>query len=191
MKLNNKTVNRAYIIKQKSKLFEELLFETIEKKYAIKTGEIIKIKNKLLENKNINRNYIESIPVKILQFKKISSLEAITKFLRDNKKLPYNTISQLLNRQPKSLASTYNIACKKMPESFSTDIDEDKSRIPFTAFSKNLSILEAICNYLHTQNHTYADISRMLNLDPRTVWTVCNRANKKLKLKDKAKPANE
>jgi hypothetical protein len=153
-------------------LFEELFFEFIEKKYGISKKDLLKT----LEDK---KDITDSIPVSILRTDKLSSLEAIVKFLRENRKFSYNIIGKLLQRNPKTLAVTYSVAHQKMSKPFSTDVDSDTERIPFDAFSKDLSILESICAYLKSKNNSYAIIARMLNKDQRTVWTVCKRAEKK------------
>jgi DNA-binding CsgD family transcriptional regulator len=67
-----------------------------------------------------------------------------------------------------------------MPEAFSKNIDNDSRRISFTAFSEKLSILECICYYLKSSDKNYAEMSRMLGKDQRTIWTVCKRAERKL-----------
>jgi len=169
--------------KQKKKnmdgqLFEELFFEFIEKKYSISKKDFLTIleKKQLEEKQNTNNG----IPITILNNKKLSSLETIVKFLRENKKLSYKEIGKLLSRNSQSLAVSYAISRKKMPEIIKDVVNSNTIIIPFIAFSSHLSILESICEYLHSQNHSYADISRMLNLNPRTVWTVCHRARIKL-----------
>jgi hypothetical protein len=154
-------------------LFEELFFEFIEKKYNISKTDLLEF---LEEKQNINN----SIPVSILRTSKLSSLEAIVKFSRENKKISYNIISSQLKRNPKALAVTYSVARRKMPERFPKEVDNDTLSIPFAAFSEKLSILECICHYLKSLDKSYAEISRLLSNDQRTVWTVCKRAEKKL-----------
>ncbi len=171
-------------VENNSNNFEESAFNFIAQKYAISKEEIIK----LAEKKN---ELIQTIPIKILSTKELSSLEAIVKYLRENHNLTYKEIGALVNRNPNALTATYTMAKKKMPQIFLAEFENDTQKIPLDAFKKELSILESIGAYLHSIGHTYADISRLLNLDPRTVWTVCNRANKKLKLIDKAKSTNE
>lgn len=156
-------------------LFEELFFEFIEKKYNISKKDLLSV----IEKKQSQDN---SVPVSILRNKKLSSLEAIVKFLRENRGMSYNTIGDGLCRHSKTLAVTYRIAHLKMPEPFSKEIDNDVKRIPFTVFSTKLSILESICIYLKSQSNSYAEIARLIGKDQRTVWTVCKRAEKKIEL---------
>jgi len=159
-------------------LFEELAFGYLEKKYNISKKELLAI----VEKKQSKDN---TIPISILRSSKLSSLESIVKFLRENRKLSYNNIGKFLDRNPKTLAVSYRVAHRKMPETFDNSVDDDKKRIPFTAFTKELSILECICVYLKSDGNSYAEISRMINKDQRTVWTVCKRAEKKSEEKSK------
>lgn len=153
-------------------LFEGLAFAYLEKKYGISQKELLDI----VAEKHGKDN---TFPLVILKAPKLSSLESIVKFLRENRKLSYNKIGELLDRNSKTLAVTYNVARKKMPEVFAKDTDLDKRRIPFNIFQADLSILECICVYLKSQNHSYAEIARMIDKDQRTIWTVCKRAEKK------------
>jgi len=159
-------------------LFEELAFDYLEKKYNISKEELLKVAE---DKRSKNSNLLNTMPLSILRSPKLSSLESIVKFLRENRRLSYDSIGKLLDRNPKTLAVTYAVAHKKMHESFSKEFDEDVERIPFKVFSKRLSILECICVYLKSQNNSYAKISRMINKNQRTVWTVCHRAEFKLK----------
>lgn len=58
---------------------------------------------------------------------------------------------------------------------------EDKFTIPITLFSdRKLTILEHVITYLkESQNLTYQKIALILNRNPRTIWTVYQRARKK------------
>ena len=45
---------------------------------------------------------------------------------------------------------------------------------------RNIAILESIVEYLKDINNMkYSEIARLLNRDPRTIWTVYKRAKKK------------
>ena len=121
----------------------------------------------------------KNFPISILKTE-LSGLEAIVKFLKENRKNSYKEIATLLKRNPKTLAVSYNVAKTKKPEKFSKYICANKTKIPFSVFSEELSILEAICAYLKSENMSYSEIARLINKDPRTVWTVCKRAEKKM-----------
>lgn len=167
-------LKKTYKTEQNSgeQVLEEVFFGILEKQYALTKEEFLDI---IAEKNKVNN----TIPIAILSSSKLSSLESIVKFLRENRKLSYNTIGINLCRNPKTLAATYAVAHRKMPEPFLEEYISDSRRIPFNAFAKKLSILESICVHLKSQGHTYADISRMLSKDQRTIWTVCKRAEKR------------
>ena len=120
----------------------------------------------------------ETIPLEILKLKNLSSLEAITKYLRENKNKSYKEIGELLKRKHSSLPNSYKQAKEKHPEPI--NIEKPHQTIPFSVFKKELSILEAICIFLKKQGHKYSEIANLIGKDQRTIWTVCNRADKKL-----------
>jgi len=188
-------------------IFEELAFKHISEKFGVSKEDIITLarRQKVIQKSSLKTSpiipapstsvslssdisgSIESFPLFILRSAKLSSLESIVKFLREVHGLSYKDIGSLVCRNFKTLAVTYAIAKRKMPEPFATAVisqDPDQglaiSKIPFDAFSKDLSVLECICHYLNSHGKSFVEISRLLDLDQRTVWTVCSRAKKKL-----------
>jgi predicted DNA-binding protein (UPF0251 family) len=55
-----------------------------------------------------------SIPVDVLQDRDLSALEAIVVYLKDHHKLTYSQIAQLLNRDDRTVWTTYKRASKKV-----------------------------------------------------------------------------
>ena len=53
--------------------------------------------------------------------------------------------------------------------------------VPTSVFrNRKLKVLEALVKYLkEQQGMRYSDIARLLNRDPRTVWTVYQKAKKR------------
>ncbi|HYD04040.1 MAG TPA: hypothetical protein VEC16_07125 [Alphaproteobacteria bacterium] len=177
-------------------LIIEELFELLEKKYSISREELLsqleknKIDPALAQSDSISK-VPDGIPISILRNDKLSSLESIVKYLRENKKLSYNIIGKLLYRNSKTLAVTYNVASKKMKVFFDDYVDSDINKIPFSAFENNLSILESIAVHFKSLDFSYSEIAKLLGKDQRTIWTVCNRAQKKLSEKSGAKSDNK
>lgn len=126
----------------------------------------------------LDKKQERGIPSNIFKYD-LSGLEAIVKYLREHRKLGFNKIGMLLKRNPKSLSSTYHKAATKRIEPFPIEKTEV---IPFSAFVEHLSILEAVCVFLNN-THNKTQIANLLGKDPRTVWTVINRAKKKSEVK--------
>ena len=119
------------------------------------------------------------IPVSIFSNNALSCLEATVKYLRENEKLSNNETARLLGRAQTSVWITYRNAAKKLAKQF-TPLAQDLL-IPTEALSSGLSALESISFYLNQKYAmSYSRIAKLLNRDQRTIWTVCNRARKKL-----------
>jgi len=83
-----------------------------------------------------------------------------------------------LGRSVKTIWQAYNSSKKKY--SFPLVADDFSLTIPISLFkNRRLSVLEHIVFYLKEKSMKFSDIARVLKRDPRTVWTVYNRAKKK------------
>ena len=125
------------------------------------------------------------IPLSIFN-KKLSSLEVITKYLVENKKLSLKRISELLNRSNRNIWNAYNKSKKKFPKKL---VIKESVLLPISIL-KNLkfTLLENIVSYLKEhQNLSYHEIAVILHRDDRTIWTVYNRAKKRGQIKNKSK----
>jgi DNA-binding CsgD family transcriptional regulator len=156
-----------------SKFYREI--EKLQKKFDITDKELIE----LVSAKKYTK---EKIPVCILS-SRLSSFQAVVKYLRENCTLNFREIGELLNRSKFTIASAYRSAKSELPEKFvirTSEFDIPAKNIA----DRRLSVLESIVYYLKEKfNLTLKKIAELLNLDQRTIWTVCNRAKTKLKLK--------
>ena len=120
----------------------------------------------------------KELPLSIFNNEKLSSLETITKYLKENLDLNYKQIASLLGRNYDPIAITYRNSKKKLKERL--DVSSDKG-VPVKIFrNKPLSVLENLAVYLKEQMKlSYREISRFLNRDERTIWTAYQRALKK------------
>lgn len=130
------------------------------------------------------RNYLSkkpvpnTVPVSIFKNDKLSALETIVKYLKENKNLKYIEIAKLLNRDQRTIWATYNKASKKMPSSLA--VTKSDYNFPIELLKdRTLSVLENIVFYLKTLNLSNHEIAVLLNRNDRTIWTVYNRAKKK------------
>ena len=123
---------------------------------------------------------IEEIKVPLSIFSKLSPLEALVKFLKENLGLRFSEIASKLNRDDRSIWRTYQQAkYKNIP----FELKKDELLIPLSIFkNRNLSILENLVVYLKSNiNVSVKEISFLVNKSLSTIWTAYNRAKKKLK----------
>jgi DNA-binding NarL/FixJ family response regulator len=119
-----------------------------------------------------------TLPLSIF-IKKLSCLESIVRFLRQNRRLSNKEIASLLNRKQNTISTTYNNSLKKFPGKLE---EESDYFIPLEKIrSRRLSVLESVCIHLKSEyNLSNSRIAALLNRDMKTIWTVINRAKKKL-----------
>lgn len=109
---------------------------------------------------------------------KLSSLETIVKYLKENLKLNFKQISLELGRSIKTVWQAYSGSKKKYTNALIAD--DFSITIPISLFKdRGLSVLEHIVFYLKNKGMRYSEIARVLERDPRTVWTVYQRAKKR------------
>ena len=110
---------------------------------------------------------------------KLSGLETFVKYLKENKNISFKEIADLLKRSQKTIWQTYNQSKKKYP-----DILQEKFslyQIPISILQqRHIAVLEHIVAYLKEQYHlSFSKIAEITKRDPKTIWTVYNRARKK------------
>ena len=115
-------------------------------------------------------------PIPISIFKNNSPLEVLVKYLKDNLNLSLKEISNLINRDQRTIWITHKNANKKI-----VHIDtSSKITIPLNYFSeRGLSILENIVDYLIDLNYSISKISDLLNRNYKTIYTIYTRIKKK------------
>lgn len=145
-----------------------IFFNELKKKYKLKDKEIldlIKKKDKLI-----------LIPISIFK-NKLSPLEAITQYLKENLHFNFHKIALLLNRNDRTIWLTYFNAKKKKIRL----IIKDNHYIPLSVLAnRKLSILENLSYYLKEEGLTLKKVSELTGKDPRTIGTCYRRAIKKL-----------
>lgn len=139
----------------------------------------IKQKYNLTEQQLLKLLTQETIPINIFYNEKLSALETITKYLKENKNLKHSKIAKKLNRNTKTIWATYQKAAKKHPKKF--EEKETEITLPIALFcDRKLSVLEHITKHLK-ENYDlgYTEIAKLLNRSPKTIWTTYQRAKKK------------
>ncbi|MBN1275096.1 hypothetical protein JXA12_02290 [Candidatus Woesearchaeota archaeon] len=119
-------------------------------------------------------------PIPITVFSdKLSPLETIVKYLKENEGLTATAIAALLNRSPSTITTTYANATQKHPHPFTATTTS--LTIPLAVIKyRKLSTSEAIVMYLHHYEQlSFATIATHLHRDNRVIWTVHKRASTK------------
>ena len=149
------------------------LLESLKESYKLDASEILS----LVEEKTISEETL--IPISIFNNKELSCLETIVKYLKEEFKLKFHKIALLLNRNDRTIWTTYNNALQKRKERL--PVKESKFFIPISILTdRKLSVLESIVSYLKDNfNLRYSEISILLTRDERNIWTIYNRYKKK------------
>ncbi|MBI2542373.1 hypothetical protein HYV80_06710 [Candidatus Woesearchaeota archaeon] len=117
------------------------------------------------------------IPVSIFNAE-LSSLEAISKYLHENKGFALKKISNLLNRSGRNIWNSYSRSKIKFPKRL---VVSESELIPISIL-KNLdfTLFENIVACLKDKlGHSYHEIGALLHRNERTIWTVYNNYKKK------------
>ena len=150
----------------------EKFIKIFQKEYKVDLSEVLEALKKEVP-KEIH------IPISIFN-KELSSLESVSKYLKENLSLSYHEIAELLNRNDRTIWITYRNASRKLKSRFV--VRKSRFQIPVSVIAdRKLSVLEAIVSHLKQFNLTYREIAVMLKRDERNIWTVHNRAKKKWK----------
>ncbi|MBI2557691.1 sigma-70 region 4 domain-containing protein [Candidatus Woesearchaeota archaeon] len=145
----------------------------IKEKHNINANEAFS----LTEGKPVSKEIL--IPVSVFQFKELSALEAICKYLKEELEFNYSKTALMLNRDSRTIWTTYKNAAGKRKERL--PLKDSRFFIPINALkNRKLSVLESIISYLKENfNLKYSEIAALLNRDERNVWTAYSRYKKK------------
>jgi cyanate lyase len=151
------------------KVILRLLTQEIKKKYKFNNQQI----SSLIELKQD----IE-IPSNIF-VKELGGLEAIVKYLVENLNLSYREISELLNRDERTIWTAYHKARTKYPDALKVASNSEK--IPLKLIQhENLTIFEAIVLHKKNLGFKFTEIAKLLGRDQRNIWTIYSRASRRL-----------
>jgi predicted DNA-binding protein (UPF0251 family) len=120
------------------------------------------------------------VPATLFTDERLAPLEALAKYLHENKQMRFVEIGKLLQRDQRVIWTTYSHAKKKAPGPIVPTPTE--YLIPARIIAdRRRSVLETLSSELHDKHGlTFAQIARLLNRNDRTIWTVYHRAKKKM-----------
>lgn len=192
--------NKEDIEQDKSIIALKLLLDNVKEKYNLESEEIINLIYKKdeefkKEDKSLYNNYI---PLLIFHNDKLSALEIIVRYLKENLNKSYHEIALLLNRNDRTIWTTYNNSLKKYNKKifFDRNFDNknikkentlfsklDSINIPLIIFSiRDKSVLETLVCYLKDQlNISFKEISLLLIKDYQTIYTSYRKGKNRIK----------
>jgi hypothetical protein len=114
----------------------------------------------------------KNIPLSIYYDKKLGILEATVKYLKENQNLSYHEIAIILNRDDRTIWTTYNKACKKHKELF---IASGETIDPHIFSKREVAPLKTIVIYLKSKGMSLTNISLTLNRSYKNIWLTENK----------------
>ncbi len=115
----------------------------------------------------------EGIPISAFKAR-LSCLEIVVKYLKENMDMSFKEISELLNRRLSTLYNTYNNSKIKFKSSL--NVFDKSIVIPLSIFSdRNYSMLESLVAYLVNEGYSLVKISSLLGKKYNTIKTVYRR----------------
>ncbi len=162
--------------------FQELFLEHLKEHHDIDSSQEFSEEE---VRKHLDGEYM--IPISVFSEtlnKGLSPSETVVKFLRENENLSNSSAARLLGKSDANVWITYRNAKKKMKSQIKVNTLMKVNRSEFVVSTeemrRGLSVLESVCWYLKQKGLRYKRIGILLGRDERTVWTVCQRAKKKM-----------
>jgi len=99
------------------------------------------------------------------------------KYLKEKYSFKFSEIAQLLNRDQRTIWTSYNAVASKVIEFKPV---EDDIYLDLSIFNnRKYSILEIICNHLVGLGFSISQIASLLNKHRNTIWSAYSRYKKK------------
>ncbi|MDD5086628.1 MAG: hypothetical protein PHV16_02655 [Candidatus Nanoarchaeia archaeon] len=165
---SSKNLNKKFKTKKDYENALTALFSYLNDKEGLNQNDIFRI----IEKKEKHEDIL--IPTCVFN-EKLSILESVVKYLKEDINLKYCDIAKLLHRNDRTVWSTYSNSKKKFSGHFK--IKKCEYSIPVLIFGKeNYSVFELIVCYLKDELHLrYSEIGFLMHRDQRTIWTIYNR----------------
>jgi len=142
----------------------------LRRDHQLSASEILNVLGEKRAVAEVSETYV---PIAVFS-SRLSCLEAIVKYLKENKARTFHDIGKLLKRNERSIWKTYQNAKSKVPERLATE--ESEFSFPLQILHGSKGIVEAMVTWLHdSKNLTYHQIAVLMKRDDRSVWTAYNR----------------
>jgi parallel beta-helix repeat protein len=114
-----------------------------------------------------------NIPITIFS-NKLGALETLSKYLKENLGMSYKEIAELLNRNERTIWTSYNKAKIKQKELI--EVKETDIFLPISIFvDRNHTPLESAIIFLKKYKLKYSEIAKLLNRNQKNIWNIYNK----------------
>ena len=143
------------------------VLDTVFSKYDLSPKEVLEALSKQKQ---------DTLPLSVFSTKKLSVLEIVVKYLKENKEMRYSDIARLLNRDQRTIWVTYDNSLKKSKKKLS---DKGGADIPINIFKdRRMPVLVSLVKYLKDNlDYSFSQISGFLNRNYQTVYTSYRRGD--------------
>jgi len=142
-----------------------LLLENFKQENNLDTKDILELMDEKEEEL--------SIPVTAFS-NKLGSLEVVVRYLKDYKKKTYHEIAVLLNRDDRTIWSSYNNSLKKQEGKL--NVKEAEVNLPVSIFKdRRYSVLESIVVFLKNKEISFNKVAGLLSRNYQTIYTTYRR----------------
>ena len=151
---------------EKESVLIEVL-ELIKTQFNISSDDLAKL---LMSNEIL-------VPIKIFAERKLSLLQSLVKYLKENKNHTNKNISDLLIKDNRSIWSAYEKAKQRKVEVFT--ITKNELNVPLSIFKDKDSLLGPLVLYLKSLGFSNRNIAEKLNRGETTISTIYRRSLQK------------
>jgi len=143
------------------------VLDTVFSKYDLSPKEVLEALSKQKQ---------DTLPLSVFSTKKLSVLEIVVKYLKENKEMRYSDIARLLNRDQRTIWVTYDNSLKKSKKKL---FDKGGADIPISIFKdRRMPVLVSLVKYLKDDlDYSFSQISGFLNKNYQTVYTSYRRGD--------------
>ena len=113
---------------------------------------------------------ITQIPVRLFSGK-LAASEVIIKYLKESG-LSYAEISRIINRDQRTVWTTYSKALKKQKEPF--NVKNDDLLIDIAIFSTKNKPLQTLIKHLIAKGYSKKQVASMLDRSYKNIWMIAN-----------------
>ena len=151
----------------------------LSSKYKVPSSEITSLLRSFVDSFSSFEANRDLVPVDIFD-SNLGALEALVKYLREDCSMKNKQVSEMTGRKTTTVSTAYRKAVSKFSTRFKIKNPNFTVRLNIL-LAENYTVLENLIMYLRdNEKNKFSEIAKRLNRDIRSVWTIYNRAQKKV-----------